>query len=192
MILTCQACVHRATWKLVMMFDHVEQPHFLHDKVVDVEDHIVPMLVPIPEANGTFEPTLDFGKSDGAPIIATATAGGGTTSSSSGGTRSILSRSCTVGAWAASYDPKNLNMAQFPPTANGWGTKYPILDMTPPLLAEEEGPPTKKELDSGVIYTCRFPHLGSPRRAGFCHLSAQSTLSSRPGSARTRAFGNHS
>jgi hypothetical protein len=30
----------------------------------------------------------------------------------------------------------------FPPVANGWGTKYPILDMAPPLLTEEDGSPT--------------------------------------------------
>jgi hypothetical protein len=30
----------------------------------------------------------------------------------------------------------------FPPVANGWGTKYPILDMAPPLLTEDEGSPT--------------------------------------------------
>jgi hypothetical protein len=29
---------------------------------------------------------------------------------------------------------------RFPPRANGWGTTYPIMDMAPPLLAEEEGP----------------------------------------------------
>jgi hypothetical protein len=31
---------------------------------------------------------------------------------------------------------------RFPPAANGWGTIHPVLNMTPPLLAEEEGPPT--------------------------------------------------
>jgi hypothetical protein len=36
----------------------------------------------------------------------------------------------------------NLNMAMFPPAANGWGTKYPVPDMIPPLLAEGGGPPT--------------------------------------------------
>jgi hypothetical protein len=30
--------------------------------------------------------------------------------------------------------------------------------MAPPLLAEEEGPPTKKELNSGAIQTFAFPH----------------------------------
>jgi hypothetical protein len=108
-----------------MMFDHVEQPHFLHDKVVDVEDHIVPMLVPIPEANGTFEPTLDFGKSDGAPIIATATAGGGTTSSSSGGTRSILSRSCTVGALGRQLRPKKSKYGPVPSNGKRLGNQVP-------------------------------------------------------------------
>jgi hypothetical protein len=46
--------------------------------------------------------------------------------------------------WAAGYDPKNLNMTWFPPMVNGCGTKYPIPDMTLPLLGKEEGPPTKK------------------------------------------------
>jgi hypothetical protein len=108
-----------------MMFDHVEQPHFLHDKVVDVEDHIVPMLVPIPEANGTFEPTLDFGKSDGAPIIATATVGGGTTSSSSDGTRSILSRSCTVGALGRQLRPKKSKYGPVPSNGKRLGNQVP-------------------------------------------------------------------
>jgi hypothetical protein len=31
---------------------------------------------------------------------------------------------------------------RFQPVANGWGTMHPILDMAPPLLAEQEGPPT--------------------------------------------------
>jgi hypothetical protein len=30
----------------------------------------------------------------------------------------------------------------FPPPANGWGTKYPVTNMVPPLLVEGEGPPT--------------------------------------------------
>jgi hypothetical protein len=35
-----------------------------------------------------------------------------------------------------------LDMTRFPPATNGWGTKYLVLDMAPPLLAKEEGPPT--------------------------------------------------
>jgi hypothetical protein len=35
---------------------------------------------------------------------------------------------------------------RFPPAADGWGTMHPILGMTPPLLAKEEGPPTYKDL----------------------------------------------
>jgi hypothetical protein len=31
---------------------------------------------------------------------------------------------------------------RFPPAANGLGTKHPIPDTIPPLLAEEEGSPT--------------------------------------------------
>jgi hypothetical protein len=30
----------------------------------------------------------------------------------------------------------------FLPAANGWGNIYPIPNMIPPLMAEEEGPPT--------------------------------------------------
>jgi hypothetical protein len=46
---------------------------------------------------------------------------------------------------ATGYGPKNLDTGQFPPAANDWKTKYPILDMAPPVLAEEEGPPTEKD-----------------------------------------------
>jgi hypothetical protein len=31
---------------------------------------------------------------------------------------------------------------QFPPAANGWGSIHLVPDMAPPLLAEEEEPPT--------------------------------------------------
>jgi hypothetical protein len=31
---------------------------------------------------------------------------------------------------------------QFPSTKHGWGTKHPIPDKAPPLMVEEEGPPT--------------------------------------------------
>jgi hypothetical protein len=37
---------------------------------------------------------------------------------------------------------KNSGYDRLPPAANGWGTIHPIQDMAPPLLAEEEGPPT--------------------------------------------------
>jgi hypothetical protein len=40
------------------------------------------------------------------------------------------------------YGTKNLNTVWFPPVANDWGTKYHVLDMFPPLLAEDGGPPT--------------------------------------------------
>jgi hypothetical protein len=43
--------------------------------------------------------------------------------------------------WATGYGSKTLNTVYFPPTANGWGTKYPVLDIAPPLLSEEDGPP---------------------------------------------------
>jgi hypothetical protein len=36
----------------------------------------------------------------------------------------------------------------FPRAGNGWGTTHPIPDMAPPLLAEEERLPTKKDLKS--------------------------------------------
>jgi hypothetical protein len=39
------------------------------------------------------------------------------------------------------YSPTNLDTTQFSPMINGWGTKYPVSDMAPPLLAEGEGPP---------------------------------------------------
>jgi hypothetical protein len=37
---------------------------------------------------------------------------------------------------------KNLDMTLYSPTTNGYGTTYPIPDMTLPLQAEEEGPQT--------------------------------------------------
>jgi hypothetical protein len=43
---------------------------------------------------------------------------------------------------ATGYDPKNLDTGWFPPAANDWENKCPVPDMIPPLLAEEEGPPT--------------------------------------------------
>jgi hypothetical protein len=36
----------------------------------------------------------------------------------------------------------NLDMALFPPMTNGWGIKYHVPDMVPPLLAKGEGSPT--------------------------------------------------
>jgi hypothetical protein len=39
---------------------------------------------------------------------------------------------------AVSYGPKNLDTTQLPPAVNGLETKYPIPDMAPPLLTEEE------------------------------------------------------
>jgi hypothetical protein len=43
---------------------------------------------------------------------------------------------------ASGYDPTNLDTTLFPAMANGWRTKYIVLDMVPPLLVEGEGPPT--------------------------------------------------
>jgi hypothetical protein len=40
----------------------------------------------------------------------------------------------------------NLDTAQFTPAANSWGTKYPVSDMVPALLAEGEGPPTDADI----------------------------------------------
>jgi hypothetical protein len=57
--------------KLAMLLDHVKRPHFLRDEVVDVEEHTILVLVHIPEANGTLEPTLDFGKSNGVVVVTT-------------------------------------------------------------------------------------------------------------------------
>jgi hypothetical protein len=31
---------------------------------------------------------------------------------------------------------------RFPMVANGWGTKHPLPNAVPPLLTEEDGPPT--------------------------------------------------
>jgi hypothetical protein len=50
---------------------------------------------------------------------------------------------------------------RFPATANGWGTKYPVPDTVPPLLVVEEGPPTLKERDPGMIHTDPLSHHGS-------------------------------
>jgi hypothetical protein len=36
----------------------------------------------------------------------------------------------------------NSRYGQFLSAVDSWRTIHPILDMTPPLLAEEEGPPT--------------------------------------------------
>jgi hypothetical protein len=43
--------------------------------------------------------------------------------------------------------------------------------MTPPLQAEEEGPPTQKDLIPGVIHTFTFPPHDRREQAGFHHLS---------------------
>jgi hypothetical protein len=54
----------------------------------------------------------------------------------------------------------------FLPAANGWGTIHPILDMASPLLAEEAGRPTQKELNSRLTNTNVFLHYGSRGWAG--------------------------
>jgi hypothetical protein len=43
---------------------------------------------------------------------------------------------------AAGNRPKNLDMTQFPPVANGLAVIHPVPGMVPPLLVEREGPPT--------------------------------------------------
>jgi hypothetical protein len=58
--------------------------------------------------------------------------------------------------------------------ANGWGTKHPILDIVPPLLVEEEGPPTyKKELDPEINL-----YRNSRGQVGLNHLSTHYRSSS--------------
>jgi hypothetical protein len=73
---------------------------------------------------------------------------------------------------------KKSGYGQLPPAANGWETKHLIPDMVPPLLAEEEGPQTKKELDPGMICTGPLSDLNSHGQAGFHHLSTHSRSSS--------------
>jgi hypothetical protein len=43
--------------------------------------------------------------------------------------------------WATSYGPINMDTTLFPPAANGWETKHPVLDIVLVLLTEGEGPP---------------------------------------------------
>jgi hypothetical protein len=58
--------------------------------------------------------------------------------------------------WAAIYGPINLDMAQFLPAVNDWGTKYSIPDMVPPLLAKGGGTTNLKELNSSMTCTGLF------------------------------------
>jgi hypothetical protein len=44
--------------------------------------------------------------------------------------------------WVTGYGPKNFGYDRFPPAANNRRTKHLVPDVAPPLLAEEEGPPT--------------------------------------------------
>jgi hypothetical protein len=66
-----------------------------------------------------------------------------------------------------SVTTQNFGYDQFPPVVNGWGTIQPVLDMAPPLLAEEEGPPTYKELNRGAIRTISLPHYSRHGQVGF-------------------------
>jgi hypothetical protein len=54
---------------------------------------------------------------------------------------------------------QNSRYNRFPLVTNDWGTMHLIPNMSPPLLAEEEGPPTKKELNPGVIHAFIFSTL---------------------------------
>jgi hypothetical protein len=59
--------------------------------------------------------------------------------------------------WAAGYGQKS-RYDRLPPAANGLRIIHPVSNMTPPLLAEDEGPPTYKELNPGAIRTIYLPH----------------------------------
>jgi hypothetical protein len=61
---------------------------------------------------------------------------------------------------------KNSRYDRFTLAVNDWGTIHPILDMAPPLLAKEEGPLTKKELNLGILHTNAFPHCNSCGQEG--------------------------
>jgi hypothetical protein len=43
---------------------------------------------------------------------------------------------------ATGYDPKTPGYDRLPPAAYGWGATHPYQETTPPLHAEEVGPPT--------------------------------------------------
>jgi hypothetical protein len=47
-----------------------------------------------------------------------------------------------------------------PPTVNDLEIIHPIPEMAPPLLGEEEGPPTRKELNPGAIHAISLSHYG--------------------------------
>jgi hypothetical protein len=49
-----------------MLFDYVRCQYFIYGEVFDVEEQTVLVLIQIVEINGTLEPMLDSGKSDGA------------------------------------------------------------------------------------------------------------------------------
>jgi hypothetical protein len=62
--------------------------------------------------------------------------------------------------------------------------------MAPPLLAEEEGAPTEKELNLGTIHTS-LSHYGRRKQVGFHHLSARPTSLPNPGQARASSCSIH-
>jgi hypothetical protein len=51
---------------------------------------------------------------------------------------------------------QNSGYDRFHPAANDWRTIHPIPDKAPPPQAEDEGPPTEKELILGVIHAYPF------------------------------------
>jgi hypothetical protein len=63
--------------------------------------------------------------------------------------------------------------------------------MTSLLIAEEEGPPTKKKVDPGAICTSPFSHLNGRGQAELHHMSVQSNLFSHPGLTDARALSSH-
>jgi hypothetical protein len=54
----------------------------------------------------------------------------------------LLAGSCISGYCESLVTAQKFGCVWFPLAANDEGTKYPILDTAPPLLVEEEGPPT--------------------------------------------------
>jgi hypothetical protein len=78
---------------------------------------------------------------------------------------------------------------QFPRVTHCWGTKHPIPDKDHPLLAEEAGPPTSKELNPGVIHTSAYPT--SINMGGQDFTTCQPSPPHFPSSGYTRAPRSH-
>jgi hypothetical protein len=77
----------------------------------------------------------------------------------------------------------------FPPMAHYWGIKHFVPDKTPPLFVEEEGPPTLKELNTGVTHVNTYPT--SINMGGQDFTTCQLSPPHLPGSGHTRAPGCH-